>query len=122
MQRYRYQLIMLAVVLLVVLLYLFNSQQPPTGRKQAEQYVEIELYSPDGFPGLNSLPTLTIGNRRFQYGGFKDGSNKTLIFFLTLEEFASVNNGDRVVLFYSMGRDFGVLDKTNLKMQEQARY
>ncbi len=80
--------------------------------------VEIEVSSERPFPAINALVELQIGSRVFPLSRYKDGRLNTLIFTLTLDEFAQTTNGDRVVVHYepdSQGHwDFGPLDKTQL--------
>ena len=54
--------------------------------------VEIEVYSPRAFPVANPPPLLQIGKQAFKVVEFKNGDPHTLIFTLTLEEFAGTRD------------------------------
>jgi hypothetical protein len=65
----------------------------------------------------NATPLLRIGRKTFRNGV---GSRK-LVFTLTPAEFASINDGDLVVMLWGRVHLFGPLDKNNLEMKEQLR-
>ena len=79
--------------------------------------VEIELTSDTPFPVRNELPILRIGSLAIGLSRYADTADtRTLIFSLTLEQFALANSGDEVWVQYGMEEtpvrwSFGPLNK-----------
>lgn len=79
--------------------------------------VEIEVYSGQGFPVRNEIPVLRIGSQEFRLSRYPaTGDTRSLIFILTLAEFARTRTGDPVTLYYGQAGagqvwQFGRLDK-----------
>jgi hypothetical protein len=72
----------------------------------ANDQVEIEISSPDGFPVMNSLPVLRVGSREFLLSRYPDnGATDTLIFTLTGAEFAQLVTGEEISLQYGEGNE-----------------
>ncbi len=81
--------------------------------------IEIQVSSNVAFPVRDELVVLRIGTRTFVASRYGDGDTHTLIFTLTLEEWAQTASGDQMVVQY--GRTgpnalwpFGRLDKNRL--------
>lgn len=84
--------------------------------------IEIEVYSPNGFPARDAMPVLRIGDQEFVYSRYKDGGGKTLIFSLTSEEFAALPEGAPIILSYGSGSQewlLGPLSKSQRRYGEQ---
>lgn len=84
--------------------------------------VEIELHSTRPFPVRNEIVILRIGNEEFTKSRYADdGDLKTLIFTLTPTEYARINTGDKVTVYYGRNAstenkwDFGAMDKIQIK-------
>jgi hypothetical protein len=83
--------------------------------------IEIAVYSSDCFPMMNENWTLRIGNHTFASSRYsEDGMLNTLIFSLSVEDFAQIRNGDPVLVQHGLvsgGRfyEFGRLNKGLLK-------
>lgn len=81
--------------------------------------VEIEVSSDVEFPVRNELVVLRVGARESTLSRYPEsGDTHTLIFTLTLEEFAQIATGDLVTVYYGRGGEtkerwnFGPLDKS----------
>jgi hypothetical protein len=71
--------------------------------------VEIVLTSNQAFPVRDELAVLKIGNQEFNISRYPDtGETNTLIFTLTVEQFASTNDGDPIRVQYGPGEPVGV--------------
>ncbi|GAC1352042.1 MAG: hypothetical protein NVS3B20_25150 [Polyangiales bacterium] len=69
--------------------------------------VEIEVTAASGFPAMGEMPVLRVGAREFALSRYpEDGNTQTLIFTLTTDEFASVHEGDPVVVRYGDNPEF----------------
>jgi hypothetical protein len=86
-----------------------------------EPKVEIEISSTKPFPVRDQIVILRIGTKDFYLSRPpSDGSLNTLIFMLTPDEFAQLDNGDQIVVQYGQGdseddrRYYGILDKNLL--------
>jgi hypothetical protein len=79
--------------------------------------VEIEVYSAQRFPVRNEIAVLRIGSQEFRLSSYPPGGDtRSLVFTLTLAEFARTNTGDPVTLYYGQAGagqvwQFGRLDK-----------
>src|SRR5262249_53722134 len=72
----------------------------------ATDFVETEITSPNGFPVMNSLPSLRVGNKEFLLSRYPDnGAIDTLIFTLTEAEFAQLPPGEEMSLQYGEGNE-----------------
>ncbi len=82
--------------------------------------VEIELYSPRGFPATDARPVLRIGAQEFIISRYPDdGRLDTLIFSLPTQAFSHLQDGTPVMVYYSPGSvthhwEFGKLNKRRL--------
>jgi hypothetical protein len=63
---------------------------------------EIQVFSDDELPVRNQLLVLCIGGRQFFLSTYPNGDLNTVLFTLTLDEFASVASGDPVVVQYGV--------------------
>jgi hypothetical protein len=82
-----------------------------------EPGIEIQLYSDDGFPVRDEVLVLFIGGNPFFLSGYVDGDLHTVVFTLTLDDFAGVASGDSVIAQYGLAPSdeiwqFGSLDKS----------
>lgn len=81
---------------------------------------EIELTSAQPFPVRNELPILRIGQQTYALSRYpENGDTHTLIFTLTLDEFAAASSGDEVSVQYGIEGQgdrwiFGMLNKAAL--------
>ncbi len=74
-----------------------------------ESGIEVVVYSAVPFPVRDELAVLKIGNAEFNISRYPDtGENNTLIFTLTVEQFASINDGDPISVQYGSGEAVGV--------------
>jgi hypothetical protein len=64
--------------------------------------VEIELYSSDGFPVRDQIMVLQIGARQFFRSQYPNGDLNTVVFTLTVDEFAALFYGDPVTVQYGL--------------------
>lgn len=119
MMRTAFCCVTLGLVTLTICAAMVNAQGANAIKsiRSAPSLVEIEVYSPEGFPVRDALTVLQIGSLEVvRNRPPDDGSLNSLIFMLTAEEFARVNTGDPVTVRYGReehGRryDFGRLDK-----------
>lgn len=86
--------------------------------------VEIEVQSDREFPVRNELVMLRIGAQQFMLSRYSEnGDTHTLIFTLTLDEFAKTSSGDLLTVQYGNDPnpaerwDFGPLDKSLLNQK-----
>jgi hypothetical protein len=85
---------------------------------QGRPGVEIEVRSDRAFPVRDEITVLRIGAREFVLSRYPEsGDTHTLIFTLSVDEFAATTAGDAVVVQYGRGEqpdrwDLGRLDKT----------
>lgn len=74
-----------------------------------EPGVEVVVNSAVPFPVRDELAVLKIGNQEFSISRYPDtGENNTLIFTLTVQQFASTNEGDPISVQYGSGEAVGV--------------
>lgn len=121
------RLLWLGLVLLTILLptsLSLNSERSVLAQKVVgvtptpSKYIIIKLIVPGGIPVQNSAPKLIIGNKIFEHHG---GGVYEIQFTLTPADFASINNGDSVLMSFDRTYMFGPLDKNNLTMREQLK-
>ncbi len=83
--------------------------------KTVDNNVEVELFSGEGFPVINDILLLRIGDKEFTSSNFLNGDTHRLVYTLSRAEFAGVVTGDRVQLCQqsksNCSWDFGKLDK-----------
>jgi hypothetical protein len=82
--------------------------------------IQIVLYSPNGFDIRNAPVVLRIGDAEFFSGGFLTGDARTLVFALTQQEYANLQDGEAIAFLYGPyenepRRFFGRLQKEELK-------
>jgi hypothetical protein len=86
-------------------------------RSQPTNEVEVDLVSPDGFPILDDLPRLHIGERDILMSRYDvDGDHHRLIFTMTPAELGAVSdNAPMKVQYGDREWDFGVFRKTSIQ-------
>jgi len=82
--------------------------------------IRIELNSPNGFEVRNAAMVLRVGDTEFISGGLLEGDTHTLVFALTQQEYASLQDGDVISFLYGpfeneARRFFGRLQKEQLQ-------
>jgi hypothetical protein len=65
--------------------------------------VEIELHSKSSLPGVNQLVALQIGKYEFARDPYRDATSNRLIFTLTAEEFARIEDGSEIMVKLGLG-------------------
>lgn len=83
----------------------------------------ITVTSTDDFPMTDSIVTLNIGGKEFTSSAYgPGGAMNTLVFSLTLAQFQSLSNGEKIALYYGQDNatipaaqwSFGTLDLKQL--------
>jgi hypothetical protein len=118
-QRCPKPLLALGLLAMFVAPWVVSAQDANTIRsvRAVQSGVEIEVHSATEFPVRANIVVLRIGDKEFtQSRNPADGSLNTLIFTLTPGEFAQVNHGDPVSVYYGRGEtggrwNFGALNK-----------
>jgi hypothetical protein len=80
-------------------------------------WVEIEVYSPQPFPVRNAPMYMWIGGEQIFFGGFFRPDSRFVAFRLAPEQFAHIQTGDLVRITYGVSGDgwaFGTIDKGRL--------
>ena len=112
-------LVALGILAMFVAPWVVSAQAVNTvsGVRAVGSGVEIEVHSTTEFPVRANIVVLRIGGKEFTRSrNPADGSLNTLIFTLTQGEFAQVNQGDAVSVYYGHGDtgdrwNFGAFNK-----------
>ncbi|MCL4486920.1 MAG: hypothetical protein M1570_02160 [Chloroflexi bacterium] len=77
--------------------------------------IEVEVSSKHAFPSPAAQAVMTIGSTEFKNGEYRNGDSHTLVFTLTLADFAAVEDQSRITVRSEPDTqgywDFGFLEK-----------
>ena len=93
-----------------------------TPADRSPQLLHLALYTPDPLPITSQDGYFMIGESRYGLYLRDDTQDGVYMIFMTADELKKLNDGDRIVYMSGYGRilrDFGTLNKTTLKGQEQ---
>ena len=93
-----------------------------TPADRSPQRLHLALYTPDPLLATSRDGYFMIGESRYSLYLRDDTQDGVYMIFMTADELKKLNDGDRIVYMSGYGhilRDFGTLNKTTLKGQEQ---
>ena len=92
----------------------------PRSTDAGDSSIRIKLYSPNRFEIRNAAMVLRVGDTEFISSGLLDGDTHTLVFALTQQEYANLQDGEVISFLYGpfeneARRFFGRLQKEELQ-------